>query len=114
MDHTHTRPAARIHVSGDPKGGWIAEANDHSEPVTLQTEEPHPATAADVLDLLAQKYQSVKDTAIEGWDELRDHFLAAWDEKYPDAAQAAEPEPAPQRPQGQTQRPQQPANPGGE
>lgn len=92
MDHTHTRPATRLHVSGDPESGWIAEVHDDSEPVVWQSggtpdrAAPHPKDVETVLDRLHGFYEEVKGKAIEDWDSLKAHFLDAWDEKHPQAA----------------------------
>lgn len=104
MDHTETVPSQRLHLSGDAKGGFIAEVHDGDSNFAHQ---PDPATTPDAsaaLDALHAAYQKASGQAIWAWDALKEKFMAGWNAKVP-------PEPAGE--QGQTSGLQQAQQQGG-
>lgn len=100
QDLTYTRPAHRVHLSGDPEKGWIGEIHDDSEHVAWQSggtnakPEDHPDTAMAALDALHAFYEKVKGKAVDEWASLRNAFLTQWNATHGDPS---EPPGAPKR-----------------
>jgi hypothetical protein len=78
MDHTHTRPATRVHLGGDPKGGWIGEIHDGTQNFVHSAGDAPDAASA--LDQLHQAYTAAGNAAIQGWDDLKAAFMSRWQE----------------------------------
>lgn len=78
--------APRVHLSGDPVGGWIGDIHDG---VTNFAASPEGATASAALDHLHALWQEAGNAAINGWDVIVADAHKVYDAAKQKAAEAA-------------------------